>query len=252
MIADPALAATVHALFEYAGIAVGAAAYRQGRSRSGEGGLTQPGTFAIIVGLLAGAGIGNKLVFLIERPDVWQRLLAGDAVWPGQSIVGGLLGGLIGVELAKRLTGQTRSTGDAMVWPLALGLVIGRIGCFLAGLHDDTYGLPTALPWGLDFGDGVRRHPTQLYEMLFVIALASGLHRSRERLAAMPGLRFKLFLAAYLVWRLLVDGLKPVRMPYAGGLSGIQWVCALALLVYLPLVQRAWRRADASIRPAGA
>lgn len=252
MIADPALAASVHALFEYAGIALGAAAYRHGRTRSGEGGLTQPGNFAVIVGLLAGAAIGNKLVFLIERPDVWQRLLAGEAAWPGQSIVGGLIGGLLGVELAKRLTGQTRSTGDAMVWPLATGLVIGRIGCFLAGLHDDTYGNPTTLPWGLDLGDGLRRHPTPLYEMVFVIALAWVLHRARPRLDAVPGLRFKLFLAAYLAWRLLIDGLKPVRVPYAGGLSGIQWVCGLALLAYLPFVHRAWRRVEAAVRPVGA
>lgn len=247
MISDPAVAAWVHGGFEYAGIAIGVAWYRERQAVSGQGGLRQPGNFAVIVGLLLGAGIGNKLVFLIERPDVWQRLVAGELVWPGQSLVGGLLGGLIGVELAKALTRQTRSTGDAMVLPLAAGIVIGRIGCWLAGLHDDTFGKPSAVPWAMDFGDGLPRHPTQLYEMAFVVGLVGGLHRQRAALAPVPGLQFKLFLAAYLLWRLLVDGLKPVPVPYAGGLSGIQWVCLLGLLGYAPVVLRAWRQRPAPL-----
>lgn len=248
MIADPAAAAIVHTLFEYAGIGLGVALYRRQRLAEGAPGLTQPGTFAVVVGLLIGAGLGNKLVFLIERPDVLQRLLAGEALWPGQSIVGGLVGGLLGVELAKWLTGQTRSTGDAMVLPLTLGISLGRAGCFLAGLHDDTYGTPTALPWGLDIGDGVPRHPTALYDIAAVVLLAAALQARRDRLAAVPGLAFKLFLAGYLAWRLLIDGLKPVRVPYPGGLSGIQWVCALTLAFYAPVLWRAWRRLP---RPAG-
>ena len=140
-------AALIHGLLEYAGIGIGAALYRHARLREGQGSLMQPGHFAILVGLLLGAGLGNKLVFLAERPDVVAAWLSGHWVMPGQSIVGGLLGGLIGVELAKVATGQTRSTGDLMVLPVALGLMIGRVGCFLAGLHDDTYGLATALPW---------------------------------------------------------------------------------------------------------
>lgn len=250
MIANAATAALVHGGFEYAGIAIGVALYRERQAVSGLGGLRRPGNFAVIVGLLAGAAIGNKLVFLIERPDIWQRMLGGEMLWPGQSIVGGLLGGLIGVELAKALTRQTRSTGDAMVLPLALGIVIGRIGCFLAGLHDDTFGNPTALPWGLDFGDGVKRHPTQLYEIAFVALLAWSLHRARDNLAPVPGLQFKLFLAAYLLWRLVIDGFKPVPVAYVGGLSGIQWVCAVALILYLPIMGHAWRRMQSSEGPA--
>lgn len=234
MIQDPAVAALVHGLFEYAGIGVGAALYRRGRQ------LTERSNFAVLVGLLAGAAIGNKAVFLVERPDVWQALLDGRMLMPGQSIVGGLLGGLLGVEAAKALSGQTRSTGDAMVWPLAVGLVLGRVGCFLAGLHDDTFGLPTTLPWGLDFGDGVPRHPTQLYDAAVVLALAAAVH---GRFPLRPGLAFKGFLAGYLAWRWFIDGFKPVPHAYALGWSGIQWVCALALAVYSPFVWRAWRRA---------
>jgi len=239
MIRDAATAAWVHAAFEYAGIALGVLLYRRSRTAAGQGAITQPGTFAAIAGLLVGAAIGNKAVFFVERPDVWQAFVQGQAVWPGQSIVGGLLGGLLGVEIAKALTRQTRSMGDLMVPPLAAGIVLGRAGCFLSGLNDDTYGVATALPWGIDFGDGVARHPAQLYDMLAVTVLALAVHR---RFDDRPGLAFKLFLAGYLGWRWFIDGYKPVLQPYAFGWSGIQWVCALALVVDSPFVWRTWRR----------
>lgn len=241
MIADLHWAVPAHAALEFAGIGIGAALYRRARRREGMNSIMSPGGFAILVGLLLGAGLGNKLVFLIERPDVVQGWFAGRWVMPGQSVVGGLLGGLIGVEIAKRLTRQPQSTGDLMVWPITVGLVIGRIGCFLAGLHDDTYGVATGLPWGVDFGDGIARHPTQLYEIAFVFVLSGLLMRHRERWQSVPGLMFKLFLSGYLAWRLAVDGMKPVLVPYPLGLSGIQWVCVAALLVYLPITMRAFR-----------
>ncbi len=240
MIASATVAAWAHTAFAWAGMALGAAMWRRTLKGQQRGGALAPGNFGVLVGLLLGAALGNKLVFLIERPDIalslWQtRSLA----WPGQSIVGGLLGGLIGVEIAKKLTGQTRSTGDAMVWPIAVGLAIGRIGCFVAGLHDDTYGLPTALPWGVDFGDAVPRHPAQLYEIAIVLPLGWALSSARF---ATPGLAFKLFLASYLLWRFGVEFLKPVPVAWPLGLSGIQWTCLVALAVYLPLTLRAARR----------
>ncbi|MCE4555784.1 prolipoprotein diacylglyceryl transferase [Roseateles cellulosilyticus] len=232
-------AAWAHSGFAWAGMALGAAMWRATLRGQPTGGALAPGNFAVLVGLLLGAALGNKGVFLIERPDVALEMWRGQPVWPGQSIVGGLLGGLIGVEIAKKLTGQTRSTGDAMVWPIAVGLAIGRIGCFLAGLHDDTYGLPTSLSWGVDFGDGISRHPTQLYEIAVVLPLGWALSRSRF---ATPGLAFKLFLNAYLLWRFAVEFLKPVPVAYPLGLSGIQWTCLAALAVYLPLTRRATRQ----------
>lgn len=240
VIADTTTAAWAHTAFAYAGMALGAAMWRHTLKQQHRGGALAPGNFGVLVGLLLGAAIGNKLVFLIERPDVviamWQ---SGALMFPGQSIVGGLLGGLIGVELAKKFTGQSRSTGDAMVLPIAIGLAIGRVGCFLAGLHDDTYGLPTSMPWGVDFGDGTPRHPTQLYEIAVVLALGFTLHRAH---LATPGLAFKLFLSAYLLWRFFIEFLKPVPVAWPLGLSGIQWTCLVALAVYAPIVVRAWRQ----------
>jgi prolipoprotein diacylglyceryltransferase len=240
----------VHGLFEYGAIALGVALYRRTRQQSGLPVMSAQGSFALMAGLLIGAALGNKLVFLIERPDVWLAWWqGGQPLRLGQSIVGGLLGGLVGIETAKALTRQPASTGDLMVLPLAAGMALGRVGCFLAGLHDDTHGLPTTLPWGVDLGDGLPRHPSALYEIGFLALLWAALHARRRTLAPVPGLRFKLFLAAYLLWRLLGDLLKPVRWPYPLGLSGIQWVCVLALAVYLPLVVRAWAQRRPSLRP---
>lgn len=244
MIADTATAAWVHSAFAYAGMGLGAALWRARLRRQASGGALAPGNFAVLVGLLVGAALGNKGVFLIERPDIALAILHGQALWPGQSIVGGLLGGLVGVEIAKKLTGQTRSTGDAMVLPIAVGLAIGRLGCFLAGLHDDTYGLPTTLPWGVDLGDGVLRQPVPLYEIAVVLALGLALHGAR---LPTPGLAFKLFLSGYLLWRFAVEFLKPVPVAYPLGLSGIQWTCLVALAAYTPVVWRAWRRPVAAL-----
>ena len=73
-----------------------------------------------------------------------------------KTIVGGFVGGLIGVELVKKRIGITTSSGDLMVYPLILAMIIGRTGCFLGGLEDGTFGIATTLPWGIDFG-GLRK-----------------------------------------------------------------------------------------------
>ena len=158
----------------------------------------------------------------------------------GRSVFGAVLGAVVGIELYKLIRGQRGSTGAVFVLPLALGLGIGRVGCFLAGMDDFTFGTPTSLPWAHDFGDGIPRHPTQLYEIGFAGLLWWGLTTIRQRLAAQPGLLFKLLLVAYLGWRLLVDAIKPLPYAYPLGLSGIQWVCLLGLAIYLPVVWRQW------------
>jgi prolipoprotein diacylglyceryltransferase len=234
-----------HALFEAAAISAGAFYYRWLQQRAGVSvaALLEGGRFAVLLGCIFGAAIGNKLVFWIEMPHLLPLYWDKPEVWfAGQSMVGGLLGGLIGVELAKKLSGVSNSTGDAFVFPVLLGLMIGRVGCFVAGLDDGTFGVPTALPWGIDFGDGIPRHPTQLYEIVFAATLWQMLLRMRSGWATQPGLMFKVMLCSYLLWRLLVDGLKPVPYDYGFGLSGIQVVCAIALLIYVPLGFTQWRK----------
>jgi prolipoprotein diacylglyceryltransferase len=125
-----------------------------------------------------------------------------------------------------------------MVFPLLLGLVIGRLGCHLSGLTDGTFGTPTSLPWGIDFGDGIARHPTNLYEIGFLVLLALLLSALERRCPLPNGRRFELFLAGYLLFRLLVEFLKPTAALPGLGLTAIQWACVAGLGYYVWLWMR--------------
>ena len=139
----------------------------------------------IAVAAIAGAALGAKLGYWIEDPQNafadfpdWRRLLEG------KTIVGALLGGLVGVEIAKRAIGAHRIERRC-VRVSADGRHRDRphrlLSCRLA---DHTYGNPTTLPWGVDFGDGVPRHPTQLYEIAFLLALMALMYARREHSCA--------------------------------------------------------------------
>jgi phosphatidylglycerol:prolipoprotein diacylglycerol transferase len=207
-----------------------------------------------------GAAFGAKLLYWLEDPKLTlQHLHDPSFLLGGKTIVGALIGGLVGVEFIKKQIGQHQSTGDLFAIPLALGISIGRIGCFLTGLSDNTYGMATSLPWGIDFGDGVRRHPTQLYEILFLLLLVPVLYRVMIRISEadrrshpsrfQSGDAFKLFMVGYLTFRLLCDAIKPY--PHiAFGLGSIQWACILVLLYYSPDVYRWLHRPGTTLRSA--
>jgi len=250
---DAATAVAWHAVLEMAAIFTGLRLFGANMRAHAIGAISGNRGFAVALGCVIGAIAGSRLAVFIDRPDRFLESWTSPTVLlMGQSIVGALIGGFVGVELAKRRLRVTLSTGDAFVVPLVVGIAIGRIGCFVAGLHDDTYGTSTTLLWGVDFGDGVRRHPTQLYDIAFVAVLAAVLRIARSRLARVPGLEFKLFLCCYLLWRLAVDALKPVPFAYPGGLSGLQWLCAAFLVLYAPMLWRGLRAlgADGQLQPS--
>ena len=226
MIANPSTAHLVHYLFEWLALGVGLAIFRSIRKKKGYPGLRSPGSFAVVVGCLVGAALGNKVASWVDVPQFWSDPATDFHAWlGGQTLVGGLLGGWIGVEVGKRVSGIALRTGDDYVVPILAGIAIGRVGCFLAGLHDGTYGIPTQMPWGVDFGDGMARHPTQLYESAAALVALATWPRWSRAFAAVPGLAFRVFMLGYLLWRLGVDSFKPVPYSYWLGLSGIQWIC---------------------------
>ena len=248
---DATSAVAWHTALEMAAVFAGMRLFARNMRGHPVGGIAAGHGFVVALGGIVAAIAGSKMAVWLDRPDVFLETLGSLRMLAmGQSIVGALIGGLVGVELAKASVGVRRSTGDAFVLPLALGIAIGRVGCFVAGLYDDTYGIATSLPWGIDFGDGVARHPTQLYDIAFVGLLAALLHAQRVRLARVPGLAFKLFFCAYLGWRVAIDGLKPVPFPYVWGMSGLQLLALVALIAYLPLLLRDARKLGA--RTAGA
>jgi phosphatidylglycerol---prolipoprotein diacylglyceryl transferase len=160
-----------HLFFETLAYLVAFLIYLTLRRRFGDS-LAIPIRWAVVAAAVAGAALGSKLLYLLEDPQLTVRSLHNPAyLIGGKTIVGALAGGLISVELIKRYIGLHQSTGDLYAIPLALGIAIGRIGCFLTGLSDNTCGTPTSLPWGINFGDGIPRHPTQLYEIIFLLTL---------------------------------------------------------------------------------
>lgn len=72
-------------------------------------------------------------------------------------------------SLQKKMIGEKKSSGDLFVYPMLLALIIGRIGCFSMGVYEETYGIKTDLPWAMNLGDGIPRHPVTLYEIIFLL-----------------------------------------------------------------------------------
>lgn len=220
-----------HFLFESLAYIVAFRIYLHQRSAAGDF-LDTSHRWTVIVAAAVGAVIGSKILYLAEDPaQTLRRWSDLTYLLGGKTVVGAIAGGTIAVEFVKWRTGITRRTGDLFAIPLAVGIAIGRIGCFLAGIEDDTFGIPTSLPWGVNLGDGVRRHPVQLYEIAAMLILALLLNRVRPPRFA-EGDRFRVFVLAYFSWRLLVDFLKP-GVPFAG-LTALQWTCVAAIAWYTP------------------
>jgi len=186
-----------------------------------------PGYLAALVigGALGAYGLGTLNTLLAGQPGV------------SRSIEGALAGAIVAVEFYKWRTGLGGRTAALFALPLAIGIGVGRIGCFLAGLDDFTYGTPTSLPWGHDFGDGILRHPVQLYESagmaLFALAYLWPLLR-RDRSVLDNG--FALLVLWYGVARFGLEFLKPYPTVLAG-LTVFQIVC-VALVIYALILLR--------------
>lgn len=242
MIAVGPLTLHPHLVFEALAYVAGFRLFLSLRIRRGDA-IPEATRLAVVAGAAVGAALGGKLLYWLQQPSVTLAELGNPLfLLGGKSIVGGLLGGLIGVELTKRGVGETRRTGDLFVLPLCLGMALGRIGCFLTGLGDHTYGRATSLPWGVDFGDAVLRHPTQLYEIAFLALVA--VWAARARLGE-PGDLFRGFMVLYLGFRFAIEFIKPDPGEYLGQ-TGIQVACLCGLAYYARDVLRVFslRRAE--------
>lgn len=187
------------------------------------------------VALLLGAAIGG---FGAGTLNLW---LSGEA-GIGRSILGALAGAIVAVELFKRARGISGSTGLIFVPAFATSVAVGRWGCFRAGLDDQTHGTPTALPWGHDFGDGVMRHPVQLYEsftMAAFLAIALVLIGRRDPFFMRNG--FYLLVLVYAMQRFAWEFLKPYAA-VVGPFNLFHLICA-GLVIY-SLVMMAKGRAS--------
>lgn len=177
--------------------------------------------FAVIGGLL-----GGKLYYAALVGDPRALLSRGGLVW-----YGGFAGGLIAVFAYmwwKKL--PIRRLLDLISPAMVVGYMLGRVGCFLV---NDDYGLPTALPWGMEFPRGappstagvleqqfhltmppgtpaeqvMAVHPTQLYEVALMFLIFWYLWRIREHQHG-AGWLFGLYLVLSAAERFLVEFLR--------------------------------------------
>jgi prolipoprotein diacylglyceryltransferase len=192
--------------------------------------------------VLVGGAFGAKIGYTLASGGDW--LESGTWLTDGKTVTTGLIGAYLAVELTKAVLHIHVKTGDSYALPLALALAVGRWGCFFNGCCG---GLPTDLPWGVAFGDGVRRHPTQIYESIFHLMMAGVLLIIMWR-GAFHLQRLKLYLIAYGVFRFCSEWLRPEPI-WAAGLTFYQWVC---LFMVVGLSVQWWydRRWAAEPQPA--
>jgi len=190
----------------------------------------------IFIGAMFGAFIGSRLLGGLEDPT--QISKAENILlyfYQNKTVVGGLLGGLAGVEIMKKFIHEKKASGDLFVYPFLLALIIGRIGCFSMGIFEETYGNETNLITGMDLGDGKLRHPVALYEIVFLVILWISIHYTASRVSFQPGALFKIFMISYLLFRFLIDFIKP-HYTFTFGLSAIQVSCFAGLIYYSPYI----------------
>jgi phosphatidylglycerol---prolipoprotein diacylglyceryl transferase len=144
-------------------------------------GLPDAALDAAVYGLVGGL-LGAKLLYVFEHLEE-ASFLALFLDRGGMSWFGGFAGGLLAAYATIRAKRWPLIPVLAAATPaLAVGQMLGRIGCFLVG---DDYGHPTSLPWGVAFPRGLppttdRVHPTQIYEAIFLAIFAWVLIRWRR------------------------------------------------------------------------
>ncbi len=205
-----------------------------------------PRQHVVSVGALIGAMIGAKAGMLLFTPgamdDLVTALLHFD--FSGKTVIGGLLGGYAGVELAKKAVGITIRTGDSFAVAVPLAQAIGRVGCFF---HGCCWGSACELPWAVRMHDA-SVHPVQLYEAALVLLLAAWLFAIRRR-AFPPGDLFRRYVVGYALIRFTMEFLRGDPSVRVGPFTAPQLIAlAFGGLFAFLLVKKEGRRAF-SLRP---
>ena len=200
----------------------------------------------LIIGVAGIAGLaGARLYHVLESPseffaDPWNLLFSRF----GFAWFGGFLGGLIAlIIMARRLKIPLLLFLDICSPAACVGYAIGRIGCLLSG--DGDYGIPTSLPWGMSFPNGVvptieRVHPTPIYEFLIWLAIAAFLWHMGTKSLRGPKARGEIF-CNYLILtglaRFLIEFIRINPRSFLG-MSNAQAASLLSILVGAVLLWR--------------
>ena len=212
--------ALVHGSWVVAGVVAGAVVlWLEVRRR----GAADERLLVVVAGVVVGGALGMRAAGLVRLVDAGGPALLADAWTQGaKSVLGGLAGAYAGALAGKRLAGYQERTGALFAPAVALGLAVGRVGCFLT----EPVGRPTELPWALRGA-----HPSFLYEIAFHLVAFVLLVRWRDRLVDPADLLVG-YLTAYALFRLWVETTRKNDV-LALGLTGSQWVAVLVLPLLL-------------------
>ncbi len=200
----------------------------------------------LIIGVAGLAGLaGARLYHVLESP---RELLADPSLLVsrfGFAWFGGFLGGFVAlVILARRFGIPAPEFLDLCSPAAAAGYAIGRIGCLLSG--DGDYGVPTTLPWGMSFPNGVvptteRVHPTPIYEFLIWLAIAGVLWRVGKKVlrrdSSSKGEIFSIYLILTGIARFLIEFIR-INPRSFYGLSNAQAASLVSLIAGAVLLWR--------------
>ena len=192
----------------------------------------------VVTGALVGGALFMRLGTWLQHVDLRENAsFAEQWAYGNRSILGGLVGAWLGVHVAKRLCGYTLRTGDLFAPAVALGMAVGRIGCLLT----ERPGTPTGSGWGITLDPaaaarlhepaGAPLHPSFVYEIAFHLAAFAVLWFWLRRRSLPPGETFVWYIAAYGVFRFLVEFVRGNEVAW-GGLTRPQ----LFLAVTIPIV----------------
>lgn len=220
----------VHLILEYIAFFVAYRYYVYLRRISADA-ISSSNRLSIILGAAIGACVGSRLFGFLENPLLDVSMAGLMQLYNVKTIMGGLFGGMLGVETSKYFLSENQSSGDLFTLPIILGIFIGRMGCFLSGTSEFTYGKATTFFMGMDLGDGIARHPIALYEVAYLVILFLVLKKLYDDKRLESGLIFKLFMLSYFGFRFVIEFLKPNTFIVLG-LSSIQWLCILCFVYY--------------------
>lgn len=187
----------------------------------------------IIFWAALGGILGSKVYYLIEN---YKSVIADPMgmIFSGAGLVflGGLMGGMLAVTILLRKRGESWLEFADLVAPLLImGYAIGRIGCFLVG---DDYGIPTSLPWGLTFPEGmpitlIPVHPTQIYETILGFVIFAILWSIRDK-ASPVGTVFYMYLILAGLERFFIEFIR-TNNEYVFGLTGAQLISIIMISI---------------------
>ena len=203
----------------------------------------------LIIGVIGIAGLaGARLYSVLENP---RELIANPEVLIsryGFTWSGSVLTTIVAmVFLARHFDIPALEFMDLCAPPAALGYAIGRIGCLLSG--DGDYGVPTNLPLGMSFPNGIvpttdRVHPTPIYEFLAGLIIAAYLWRMATKAANGGDSRGEI-ISSYLIWtgiaRFLVEFIR-INPKVFYGLTNAQVVSLLSIVLGFALLVRIKRQ----------